>query len=113
MPFIDFNKRKKIQVWPGITGPVYHSDQLTFGHFTIEKGAGLPEHSHHNEQWTNVIEGQLEFEIDGEKTILHSGNTAFIPSGVPHSATAITECKLIDCFLPCREDFKKLEEDDN
>ena len=109
MPFINFNTRKPVNIWPGIKGPIFHSEQLTFGHFTIEKNAILPEHSHHHEQWTNLIEGELEFDIDGEKQILTSGQTAYIPSGIPHSAKAITECKVIDCFMPVREDFKELE----
>ncbi len=109
MPYINFNTRKKVNIWPGISGPMFHSKQLTFGHFTIEKGAVLPEHSHPHEQWTNLIQGELEFDINGEKEILTPGKTAFIPSGLPHSAKAITECKVIDCFLPKREDFVELE----
>jgi hypothetical protein len=34
---------------------------------------------------------------------------AFMPSDVPHSAKAITKCKVIYCFLPVREDFVELE----
>lgn len=109
MPYIDFNTRKTVNIWPGIRGPMFHSEQLTFGHFTIEKGAVLPEHSHPHEQWTNLIQGELEFDINGEKEILTPGKTAFIPSGLLHSAKAITECKVIDCFLPVREDFVELE----
>lgn len=113
MPYIDFNNKKKVDIWPGINGSLFHSDQLTFGHFTIEKGANLPEHHHHHEQWTHLIQGQLEFDIDGEKKVLHAGMTAFIPSELPHSARAITKCKVIDCFLPVREDFIKLENEAN
>jgi quercetin dioxygenase-like cupin family protein len=50
----------------------------------------------------------LEFDIAGEKMILTSGMTAFIPSNMPHSAVALTECKVLDCFTPVREDFRKL-----
>jgi hypothetical protein len=28
---------------------------------------------------------------------------------MPHSAKAITACKVIDCFLPVRQDFVELE----
>ena len=37
MPFIDFKTRKKITIWEGISGSLYHSDQLTFGQITLEK----------------------------------------------------------------------------
>jgi len=109
MPFIDFNTKRKIQIGEGISGAVFHSEQATCGHFTIEAGIDLPEHSHPHEQWSHLIEGQLEFNIDGEKKVMSPGMTAFIPSHVPHSAKAITKCKVIDCFLPVREDFVKKE----
>ena len=110
MPFINFNTQKKVQVWEGITGTISHSEQATYCHFTIENGAVLPEHQHVHEQWTHVLDGLLEFDIDGEKMLLTSGMTAFIPSNVPHSGRAFAECKVIDCFTPVREDFKLLTE---
>ena len=111
MGFIDFNTRKKIQIWEGISGPVFHSKQATFGHFTLDEGCDLPEHSHPHEQWTHLIEGELEFTIGDQTSLLKPGMTAFIPSEVPHSAKAISKCKVIDCFLPVREDFVELEND--
>ena len=113
MPFINYNEGKKIQVWEGITGTISHSEQATYCHFTITDGAILPEHSHFHEQWCHVLEGQLEFDINGEKMILRSGMTAFIPSNMPHSAKALTECKVLDCFTPVREDFRKLGDAEN
>lgn len=88
---------------------MHHSDHLTFGHITFEEGAILPEHQHINEQWTHVLEGQLKFSMEGETVVLTPGMAAYIPSNVPHSAIALTSCKVIDCFLPVREDFKTLE----
>lgn len=108
MTFIDFNTRKQLQIWDGISGPVFHSDQATLGHFTIEAGCDLPGHSHPHEQWTNVIEGEFDFTIDGESTVMRAGMTAYIPSNIVHSAKAITQCKVIDCFIPVREDFVEL-----
>lgn len=52
----------------------------------------------------------MEFTINGETQVLRPGIAAHIPSNVPHSAKAIIECKLIDCFFPVREDFVVLEE---
>jgi quercetin dioxygenase-like cupin family protein len=49
------------------------------------------------------------FNLNGEEKLLTSGMTAFIPSNVPHGATAVTECRVIDCFLPVREDLVDLE----
>ncbi|MFH1050884.1 MAG: cupin domain-containing protein [bacterium] len=109
MPFIDFNKRKIVKIWDGITGPLYHSENITSGHFTLDEGIVLPEHSHPHEQWSHVIEGKLEFNINGDIKILEAGMTALILPNIPHSGKAITKCIVIDCFLPVREDFKDLE----
>ena len=109
MPYIDFNTRNKINIWPGISGPVFHSEQATFGHFTLQQGADVAEHQHPHEQWTNLIEGSLEFNLAGEILLMQPGMTVFIPSNTPHSAKAITTCKVIDCFLPVREDFRAKE----
>ena len=109
MPFINFNTRKRLQIWEGITGPVFHSDQATFGHFTLEAGCELPAHSHPHEQWTHLIEGELEFTIGGESKVMRAGMTAYIPGDVVHSAKVITPCRVIDCFIPVREDFVELE----
>jgi len=109
MPFINFNNIPHSRIWDGIHGALHHSDALTMGHVTVEEGAVLPEHHHVHEQWTHVIDGQLEFTINGETQILSSGVTAHVPSDLPHSARALTRVRLIDCFLPVREDFKSLE----
>jgi quercetin dioxygenase-like cupin family protein len=109
MPFIDFKVRQRVKIWEGITGTLFHSKQLTFAHVILQKGALLPEHNHIHEQWTHIIEGELLFNINGEEKLLTPGMTAFMPSHVPHSAKAVTECKVIDCFLPVREDFVELE----
>jgi quercetin dioxygenase-like cupin family protein len=109
MPFIDLNKKDKITVFPGITGPVAHSAQLSFGYFTLEEGTEVPMHQHVHEQWTHVLEGLLDFVIDDEKQVLQPGMAAYIPSNALHGAKAITHCRVIDCFTPVREAFVELE----
>lgn len=109
MPFLDFNSKKKIKLFEGITASIHHSDTMTFTHVTLEKGAVLPEHHHVHEQWTHMIEGELELTMEGETKVLTPGTAVYIPSNTPHAAKAISQCKVIDCFLPIREDFKKLE----
>ena len=38
MPYIDFKTGKKVKIWEGITATMYHSDEITFGHVTLQKG---------------------------------------------------------------------------
>jgi quercetin dioxygenase-like cupin family protein len=110
MSFINFDEVKESEIWEGITARLFHSDNLTFGKVKIENGAILPEHSHHNEQFTKVLEGRLEFKIGDETKVLESGMVAHVPPDVPHSAKALTACIVFDCFYPFREDFKRLVE---
>jgi len=109
MPYINFKTRKKVKLWEGVYGQLYHSEALTFAHVTLLQGAVVNEHSHIHEQWTHIIEGELLFNLNGEEKLLTAGMAAFMPSNVPHSATAVTECKVIDCFQPVRKDFIELE----
>ncbi|XOV94232.1 MAG: cupin domain-containing protein [Bacteroidota bacterium] len=113
MAFVDFNTQRKIQVFDGFDASFFHSGKATIAYFTIDGGCDLPEHSHPHEQWSNVIEGELEFTIDGETEILKPGMTAFIPPNAIHSARALKKCKVIDFFVPVREDFKELEANSN
>lgn len=109
MPFIDFNQKRKVKIWEGIHAALHHSDELTFAHLVLAEGAVVTNHNHIHEQWTHVIEGAMEFTLEGETRILTSGMCAFMPSNAFHSAKAITQCKVIDCFLPVRQDFVELE----
>ena len=55
MPIINFNDIPHLKIWDGIHGAISHSDDLTFGHITLEKGAILPEHHHLQEQWVALM----------------------------------------------------------
>jgi quercetin dioxygenase-like cupin family protein len=55
-------------------------------------------HSHINEQITYIIEGQLDMMIAGRACSLTAGMYHVISSNTPHSAIAITDCKVIDTF---------------
>lgn len=108
MPFLNYSTGSAVRIWDGINGVLHHSDSITCGHIRLSAGVLLPEHHHPHEQWTHVIEGELEFRIGNETLILTSGMCAMIPSGVPHAGRAITDCLAIDVFNPVREDFKTL-----
>ena len=69
MPFIDFDSIPVFTILPGFDAKLNHSEQLTFGKVEIKQGSILPEHSHHNEQVTVVLEGQLSFTIEGETKV--------------------------------------------
>lgn len=90
----------------GITGYYAHGINITFGYVEIKAGAVVPKHHHVHEQITYIIEGQLDMVIGGNPCPLTAGMYHIIPSNMPHSAIAKTDCVAIDVFNPVREDYK-------
>jgi quercetin dioxygenase-like cupin family protein len=97
---------KPKELAPGITGYYAHGEKSSFGYIELKKGSKVPLHSHINEQITYIIEGQLDMIIGGDVCSLTGGMYYIIHANVPHSAIAITDCKVIDAFSPVREDYK-------
>lgn len=53
-------------------------------------GVVAPRHSHPGEEIAYVVEGSLEYVLDGSPPVtLNAGQSLFIPAGVPHSATNV------------------------
>lgn len=97
-----------IDLLPGYKVRFVHSETMTQAYWEIKKGASLPEHSHIHEQIVNVWEGEFELVLDGVPHRLKPGEVLVIPPNVPHSGTAITDCKIHDVFCPIREDYQAL-----
>ena len=106
MPFINLNDFEVREPFPGFKGHFVHSDTMTLAYWTITAGSSLEGHSHESEQVVNVTEGRFELTMDGQSKILEPGFVAIIPSNVPHSGRAVTDCKIIDVFYPIREDYR-------
>jgi quercetin dioxygenase-like cupin family protein len=48
--------------------------------------SGPPLHRHSREdEWFHVLDGEVTFEIDGRRTVLHAGSSAFAPRGTAHT----------------------------
>ena len=71
----------------------------------LKKGCIVPEHSHHNEQITYILEGALKFSIDGREIVVHSGEVLTIPPNMPHKAEAVEDTVDLDIFNPPRADW--------
>jgi quercetin dioxygenase-like cupin family protein len=71
----------------------------------LKKGCIVPEHSHHNEQITYILEGALKFWIDGKKIVVNAGEVLTIPPHMPHKAEAVEDTVDLDIFNPPRADW--------
>ena len=96
------------EIAPGYFSKLIHTSNNTINFIEVKAGSAVPLHSHVHEQCAFVIEGQFELTVNGQPQILDAGLFAVIPSNVPHSGYAVTDCKLIDVFSPVREDYRNL-----
>jgi quercetin dioxygenase-like cupin family protein len=71
----------------------------------LKKGCIVPEHSHHNEQVTYILEGALKFWIDGRVIVVNAGEVLTIPPHMPHKAEALVDTVDLDIFTPPRADW--------
>jgi quercetin dioxygenase-like cupin family protein len=71
----------------------------------LKKGCVVPEHSHHNEQITYILEGALKFWIDGKELVVNAGEVLTIPPHMPHKAEAMEDTVDLDVFNPPRSDW--------
>jgi quercetin dioxygenase-like cupin family protein len=53
----------------------------------FEPGAAFGRHTHHGEEIIYVLEGSLEYQVDGKSPVtLKAGDVFFIPAGTVHAA---------------------------
>lgn len=96
---------QKKTLFQGFEARVIHTKEASIAYVDIAEGSELPVHSHHNEQTLNLIQGEMELVVNGERMILNSGESVILPSNVEHGGKAITKCTVQDIFVPRREDW--------
>jgi quercetin dioxygenase-like cupin family protein len=106
--FKSLAESKTLPIWQGILARTCEGSEMTFAVVELEPGAMASRHQHPNEQVGLVIEGTIDFDVDGERRVLAKGDTYVIPGNTPHQAIAGPEgCVLIDVFAPKRDDWQK------
>jgi quercetin dioxygenase-like cupin family protein len=79
--------------------------EIMLARVLLKKGCVVPEHSHHNEQLTYILDGALKFWIDGKEIVVHAGEVLCIPANMPHKAEALEDTVDLDVFTPPRADW--------
>jgi quercetin dioxygenase-like cupin family protein len=102
--WIEVDEIETIRFAEGLTfRPVLGKDALV-NFVSYEPHTVVPVHAHEEEQFTFVLDGEFEFECDGETRTLRRGSVVHIPAGVPHGArTHETTCVQVDVFSPPRK----------
>lgn len=55
----------------------------------FDTGYAAPKHTHPGEEIIYVVEGELEYEIDGKSSRVKAGDVLFVPAGSVHTAKNI------------------------
>ena len=84
---IDWDAQEFVEVRPGIRGATVHTPQLTAVLYRYSPGSSWESHAHPQDQMTFVIEGAIDFIVDGQPVRLTAGQLAALPGGTAHSAT--------------------------
>ena len=75
-------------------------------HFTLEKNANIPIHTHKEHQIGYVIKGKLKFLTEKGEFIAKEGDSYVFDSNEKHGAEVLEDSEVIDVFNPAREDYK-------
>lgn len=91
---------------PGVKRKIFSPGKsLMMMEVHFEEGAEGYIHRHVHEQMSYCLEGQVEFTVNGQKTIISQGDTIVIPSGAEHGCRVLKQSKLLDTFTPLRDDL--------
>lgn len=72
--------------------PVYggciEGDRMIVALMTAPAGKTSEPHFHPNEQWIYLLEGNLDFTVDGRTHMAGPGDVIYVPANTVHTATA-------------------------
>lgn len=107
MPIVDTMSLEVGEPLPGWHDRYFHSQTMSFTYYDVDEGAFIHEHWHDHEEVWHVIEGTLEFTVDGEILVGGNGTAALVPANAHHSVKALTNAKVIIANHPVRERIMK------
>lgn len=81
---------------PILGGPEYSTahggcvegERMMVALMRMPAGTGSEPHSHPNEQWIYILEGELQSEVGGKRHIARPGSVVYIPANTVHHARA-------------------------
>ncbi len=92
---------------PGITTRIFAGEQLMLSVVRIDPYTTGEVHSHPEEQWGVLLEGQCTRIQSGEEIPMTAGDFWHTPGGTPHGIrTGDTAAVVLDVFSPPRAGYK-------
>jgi len=106
-----WDQMEKEVLSPTIARKIVSGEKAMVAQVFLAKGAVVPEHFHESEQITYILEGALQFQIEGQEIVVAKGEVLRIPSNVPHRAVALEDTLDLDIFSPIRHDWLAKDDD--
>ena len=101
--YVELGSERMIELIDGLQFRPVVGERALVNFVRYEPNVVVPRHAHEEEQFTFVVEGEFEFDLDGDVRLLRAGTVAVIPPWVPHAARTLdATCFQIDVFSPPR-----------
>jgi quercetin dioxygenase-like cupin family protein len=101
--YVDVQSVAPVEFLPGLAFRPVLGERTMANFVTFQPRTEAPMHVHEEEQIVIVLDGELEFELDGDVRMMRAGDVAVVPSWVPHGArTKDSPCTEVDVFNPPR-----------
>jgi quercetin dioxygenase-like cupin family protein len=101
--YVDVNTISALELVPGLHFRPVLGERTMLNFVSFAPHTEAPMHVHEEEQIVLVIEGEFEFDIDGDVRTMRAGDVAVVPSWVRHGArTRDASCREVDVFNPPR-----------
>lgn len=93
---------------PGLSARIFVGDHAMLSVVTIEPNATGSIHSHPQEQWGVMLEGDGVRTQDGEEFPVKAGDFWCTPGGVSHGLRAGPDgARVLDIFSPPRDEYRR------
>lgn len=97
------------QLAPGLSARIFEGDRSMLSIVTVAPNAKGKIHSHPEEQWGVLLEGDGIRVQDGEEIWVTAGDFWRTPGGTTHSFRAGPGgARILDIFSPPRDDYKRV-----
>ena len=101
--YLDLDGLPPVEFVPGLEFRPVIGDRMLVSFARYRPHTEAPIHTHEEEQVTFVIDGEFEFDLDGDVRTMGPGTAVVVPPGVPHGArTRDSGCFEVDVFSPPR-----------
>ncbi len=101
--FVDVAAIRALELVPGLEFRPVLGESTMVNFVSFAPFTEAPHHVHAEEQIVVVLDGELDFELDGDVRTVGMGEVVVVPPFVPHGArTRESHCLEIDVFNPPR-----------